>query len=85
MSTDKYRKLVEHAKLRGFEIWLFYVLLDSPERNVERVAIRVKKGGHFVPTEKTIERYSRSLQQLPWFLDPPTALGFMTIPVRSQN
>jgi predicted ABC-type ATPase len=67
LSTGKYRKLVEKAKSRGFEFWFFYVLLDSPERNVERVKIRTSRGGHAVPREKIIERYSRSLAQFPWF------------------
>lgn len=69
LSTDKYRSLVTVAKARGFEIWLMYVCLDSPERNVERVTIRVKKGGHAVPPEKIRDRYWRSLLQMPWFLE----------------
>ncbi len=69
LSTPKYQKLVEHAKRRGFEIWLIYVVLESPELNVERVKIRVRKGGHDVPTEKIVDRYHRSLQQFPWFLE----------------
>lgn len=69
LSTDKYRRLVQHAKDRGFLIWLVYVVLDSPERNVERVRMRVLKGGHPVPEDKIRARYARSLQQFPWFLD----------------
>jgi predicted ABC-type ATPase len=48
---------------------LGYVLLDSVERNVERVRIRVAKGGHGVPENKVRDRHRRSLDQLPWFLD----------------
>jgi len=69
MSTDKYRRLVELAKLLGFSVHLFYVMLDRPELNVERVKARVAEGGHDVPREKIIERYWRSLAQMPWFLD----------------
>jgi predicted ABC-type ATPase len=69
LSTPKYRRLVQKAKKLGFEMRLIYVLLDSPRRNVERVRLRVKKGGHSVPKDKIIERYARSLEQLPWFLD----------------
>jgi predicted ABC-type ATPase len=68
LSTDKYRSLVLRAKALQFEIRLVYVILDAPERNVERVRLRVRKGGHSVPTKKIIERYHRSLAQLPWFL-----------------
>jgi predicted ABC-type ATPase len=69
LSTDKYRKLVTYAKQRGFEFWLIYVVLDSEERNIERVKIRAKSGGHDVPPDKIRERYWRSIQQFPWFLD----------------
>lgn len=69
LSTPKYRRLVEKAKQRDFEFRLIYVLLDSPQRNIERVRLRVAKGGHAVPEHKIIERHARSLDQLPWFLE----------------
>lgn len=69
LSTEKYRALVLAAKERDFEIRLIYVLLDSVERNIARVKMRVAKGGHHVPRNKIIERHHRSLDQLPWFLN----------------
>jgi predicted ABC-type ATPase len=69
LSTDKYRRLVALAKRYGFLVWLFYVVLDTPERNVERVRIRVARGGHGVPEDKIRDRYHRSLRQFPWFLE----------------
>jgi predicted ABC-type ATPase len=69
LSTPKYRRLAEKAKQLGFQVRLIYVLLDSPQRNIERVRLRVKKGGHAVPEDKILERYARSLEHLPWFLD----------------
>ncbi len=68
LSTAKYQRLVTLAKSLGFHFHLFYVALDSPQRNVERVSARVLKGGHDVPEQKIVERYWRSLDQLPWFL-----------------
>lgn len=68
LSTSKYRRLVKAAKKLGFQINLIYVLLATPEMHIERVRLRVKKGGHNVPTEKILERRKRSLRQLPWFL-----------------
>lgn len=68
LSTSKYRRLVKAAKKLGFQINFIYVLLATPEMHVERVHLRVKKGGHNVPTEKILERRKRSLRQLPWFL-----------------
>jgi predicted ABC-type ATPase len=69
LSTDKYRRLVVAAKALRFRIRLTYVILDSPERSIERVRMRVKKGGHAVPEDKIVERYTRSLDQMPWFMD----------------
>ena len=68
LSTSKYRRLVERAKGLGFEFRLMFVVLDTPARNVERVRLRVSKGGHDVPEDKIIARHARSLAQLPWFL-----------------
>jgi predicted ABC-type ATPase len=68
LSTSKYRRLVRAAKRRRFEIRLVYVVLRTPALNVERVRLRVKKGGHSVPINKITERWKRSLKQLPWFL-----------------
>lgn len=73
LSTPKYRKLVRAAKRRGFEIRLVYVILRTPELNVERVRLRVRKGGHRVPLEKIRERWTRSLKQMPWFLEQADA------------
>ncbi len=69
LSTAKYRRLVGKAQSLGYEVWLLYVLLNDPDLNVERVAIRVKKGGHAVAEADVRRRYERSLRQLPWFLD----------------
>jgi predicted ABC-type ATPase len=69
LSTDKYRRLVLAAKELSFEVRLTYVILDGPERSIERVRWRIAKGGHSVPENKIIERYARSLDQLPWFLE----------------
>jgi predicted ABC-type ATPase len=69
LSTNKYRRLVEAAKQRGYEIRLIYVILQNADLNVERVRLRVQKGGHNVPAGKVRERWTRSLKQLPWFLN----------------
>jgi predicted ABC-type ATPase len=69
LSTAKYRRLVRTARMFGFEIRLLYVLLNSADLNVERVRLRVAKGGHAVPENKIRERRERSFRQMPWFLD----------------
>jgi predicted ABC-type ATPase len=41
---------------------LLYVFLDSPELAIDRVNMRVKKGGHSVPEIDIKRRYFRSKQ-----------------------
>jgi len=60
LSTSKYRVLVERARSHGFSINLIYVFLDSDERNIERVHIRVEKGGHAVPEDRIRSQRTRS-------------------------
>ena len=69
LSTDKYRRLVLDAKQRQFELRLIFVMLSSPDLNVQRVRLRVSKGGHDVPEAKIRQRWTKSLGQLRWFWD----------------
>lgn len=69
LSTPKYRRLVEHARARGFGINLIYVFLDSVELNIERVRTRVLKGGHDVPEDRIRVRRGRSFDQFGWFCE----------------
>lgn len=68
LSTPKYRETVELAKKHKRKFGFVYIGLQSPEQSIERVAARVGRGGHDVPAEKIRERWSRSLEQLPWFV-----------------
>lgn len=68
LSTDKYRRLVTAAKSLQFQVHLRYVILENVELCVDRVRQRIEKGGHRVPFNKVRERWTRSLQQLTWFL-----------------
>lgn len=67
LSSDKYRNLVQFAKVRGFEINLIYVYLDEVELNIQRVRARFAKGGHDVPEDKIRERRLKSFDQFAWF------------------
>jgi predicted ABC-type ATPase len=44
-------------------------MLQSPDLNVQRVRLRVSKGGHDVSEEKIRARWDKSLAQLSWFLE----------------
>jgi predicted ABC-type ATPase len=75
LSTPKYRRLVEQAKTRGFSVSLIYVFLESADLNIERVATRVRKGGHAVPEDKIVSRRLRSFEQFGWFFDQADTVG----------
>ncbi|SER93055.1 Predicted ABC-type ATPase [Gracilibacillus ureilyticus] len=57
-------KQVQKAKEIGYEITMFYVALNNVLQNIERVAIRVKNGGHHIPTEDIMRRNKTSFEHL---------------------
>lgn len=57
---DDFRSATES----GFKCYLYFICTSSPIINIERVNLRVKKGGHPVPEDKIEERYYRSLELL---------------------
>lgn len=52
------------AKAMGYKITMFYVALRNVNQNIERVAMRVKNGGHDIPTEDIIRRSKTSFEHL---------------------
>jgi predicted ABC-type ATPase len=67
LSTPKYRPLVREARNRGFEIRFIYAYVESLECQLERIRVRVAKGGHDVPPDKVAARREKSFAQFPWF------------------
>lgn len=61
MSSDDKVDFLKKAQRRGFRTYLYYVATDDPIINISRVQSRVRLGGHPVPADKVIARYSRSL------------------------
>ena len=69
LSGNNYFEIIKNAKANGFTVTLFYVYLESFELAVERVAFRVSKGGHFIPSEIIERRYFKGLQNLKKYLN----------------
>lgn len=67
LSTPKYRRLVLKARERGFDVRFIYIYVDTLERQLERIRLRVAKGGHDVPVGKVRARRRRSFLECPWF------------------
>jgi len=58
-SHESKLKEIEQAQKAGFQVALYHVGVRSANLNVDRVALRVKKGGHNVPENKIRERRER--------------------------
>jgi len=54
-------RLMRDAHAAGYRVELVYIMLENAQQSVERVAFRVKTGGHDIPTEAILRRYPRSL------------------------
>jgi predicted ABC-type ATPase len=59
---------LDQARRAGFETILFFIAVDDPSINVERVKTRVSLGGHDVPTDRIEKRYRRTMALLPEML-----------------
>lgn len=60
LSGNTYISTFKKAKYLGYKIILVYTFVDSPQVCIERIKTRVQNGGHFIPDEDVIRRYSRS-------------------------
>jgi predicted ABC-type ATPase len=63
-SGISYAAHLKKAKHGGYKIDLLFLWLLNAEQAVKRVAQRVKQGGHHVPEEDIVRRYSRGLTNL---------------------
>lgn len=57
-------ELLKRARAAGYVVRLHFVSTENSRLNVARVALRVQKGGHDVPTDKIIARYRRAMQHI---------------------
>lgn len=65
LSGLTYIKIIEKAKANGFDVTLFFLYLESVEMAEQRVAFRVKKGGHHIPKDVIERRYLKGIKNLP--------------------
>jgi predicted ABC-type ATPase len=64
LSSDKYLDDIERARTLGYQVGMIYVGLGSSRDAVRRVALRHARGGHDVPPDKVVSRWSRSIAML---------------------
>lgn len=60
-STDEKIAFVQQAIQAGYFIRLFFIATKNPTINSQRIALRMLKGGHNVPIDKIISRFSKSI------------------------
>jgi len=64
LSGRSYLPLLKRCKQSGWRITLLFLWLPSPEAAIERVARRVREGGHGLPPEVTRRRFFAGLSNL---------------------
>ena len=64
LSTRSYVKFIERAQAEGYFVTLIYFWLPTPEQAIERVATRVREGGHNIPSDVIRRRYANGIKNL---------------------
>ena len=61
LATRSYVSLVLRAQALGYNVKVVYIWLESPKIALQRVAERVRKGGHNIPADVVERRYYRGI------------------------
>lgn len=64
LATKSYVRLVRRAQEQGYKVSLIYFWLTSPDLAIQRVAQRVRNGGHDIPKEVVMRRYQAGIDNL---------------------
>lgn len=64
LSGVRTEKTIIKAKERGYYIRLYYVGLDTASESLERIANRVRKGGHDIPKDDVLKRFEHRFENL---------------------
>lgn len=64
LAGRSYLKLIKRMKAEGWQVELVYLALPSVQMSKQRVAERVKHGGHNIPVKDIERRFARSLRNL---------------------
>lgn len=64
LASKIFAKFARKIKLQGYTVNLIYVWLPEPSMALQRVALRVSRGGHFIPDEVVLRRYRAGIKNL---------------------
>ena len=61
LASRSFVGFIKKAKVEGYKTTLLFLALDNSEMAIDRVANRVKEGGHHIPNEVIIRRFENGL------------------------
>lgn len=64
LSGKTVEKTIKQARKQGYYISLYYIGLNSSEESITRIANRVRKGGHNIPSEAVNRRFLNRFEAL---------------------
>ena len=64
LATKSYVELVKKAQNFAYEVVLIYFWIENADQAIERVARRVRQGGHNIPEEVIRRRYESGIRNL---------------------
>ena len=64
LATRSYVQLVHRAQALGYKVHLIFFFLENEEQAIQRVAQRVRNGGHNIPEEDIRRRFKRGIYNL---------------------
>ena len=64
LAARSYASWLKRLRLQGYEVHLIFVWLRSADLAIERVAERVRRGGHAIPPQEIRRRYQRGIDNL---------------------
>lgn len=72
LATRSYSRWIESLQRRGYNFQLIFLSLQTGQLAVRRVRERVQSGGHDVPEEVVMRRYTRGIENF-WAIYQPLA------------
>ena len=64
LAARSYAPWLSRLREQGYEVHLLFVWLQSVDLAIERVAERVRRGGHAIPSKELRRRYQRGINNL---------------------
>ena len=68
LTTKSYLITIKRAQQIGYKVTLLFFWLNDVELAIERVAVRVQEGGHYIPEEVIRRRYKKGIENVNSFI-----------------